>query len=74
MEGGSGALVLVANAGGIARGPDGGVATTTIGSWHPGVCHFLMADGAVLAVSPDIRDLTLRRVADRRDGQVAILP
>ena len=74
MEGGSGALVLVANAGGIARGPDGGVATTTIGSWHPGVCHFLMADGAVLAVSPDISDLTLRRVADRRDGQVAILP
>jgi hypothetical protein len=73
MEGGNGALVLVANAGGIARGPDGGVATTTIGSWHPGVCHFLMADGAVLAVSPEISDLTLRRVVDRRDGQVTIL-
>jgi prepilin-type N-terminal cleavage/methylation domain-containing protein len=74
MEGlGDGALVLVANTGGIARGPDGGVATTTIGSWHPGVCHFLMADGAVLAVSPEISDLTLRRVVDRRDGQVTIL-
>jgi prepilin-type N-terminal cleavage/methylation domain-containing protein len=74
MEGGSGALVMVANAGGIARGPDGGVATTTIGSWHPGVCHFLMADGAVLSVTPDIADLTLRRLVDRRDGQVNVLP
>ena len=73
-QAGSGALVLVANVGGIARGPEEDSKQTTIGSWHPGACHFLMADGAVLAVSPDISDLTLRQLADRRDGQVAILP
>ena len=73
-QAGSGALVLVANVGGIARTPDEDSLQTTIGSWHPGACHFLMADGAVLAVSPDISDLTLRQLADRRDGQVAILP
>ena len=73
-QSGSGALVIVANVGGIARGPDEDSKQTTIGSWHPGACHFLMADGAVLSVSPDISDLTLRRLVDRRDGQVATLP
>jgi len=73
-QNGSGGLVIVANVGGIARGPDEDSKQTTIGSWHPGACHFLMADGAVLSVSPDISDLTLRRLVDRRDGQVAILP
>ena len=46
----------------------------TIGSWHPGVCHFLLADGAVLAVAVAIDDTNLLRLADRRDGQILVLP
>lgn len=56
--------------GGIARSADEDSINTTIGSWHPGACHFLMADGAVRVVSPDIDDTTLVNLGDRRDGQV----
>jgi len=73
-QNGAAALVLVANVGGIARSADENSLQTTIGSWHPGACHFLMADGAVIAVSPDISDTTLRRIVDRRDGQVFDMP
>lgn len=56
--------------GGIARSAEEDSTTTTLGSWHPGGCHFLMADGAVRLVSPDIDDTTLVNLGDRRDGQV----
>jgi prepilin-type N-terminal cleavage/methylation domain-containing protein/prepilin-type processing-associated H-X9-DG protein len=60
--------------GGIARGADEESSATTFGSWHPGACHFLMADGAVRAVSPDIDDPTLVNICDRRDGQIILDP
>ncbi len=72
--GGQGSLVVLANAGGIAHGPDNNLAATTIGSWHPGVCHFLFADGSVRAMNVTIDDTTLERLGDRRDGQVLTLP
>jgi len=56
--------------GGIARSADEDSTTTTLGSWHPGICHFLMADGAVRAVDVNIDDTTLVNLGDRRDGQV----
>lgn len=68
-QAGAGALILVANVGGIARGA-GETSSQTIGSWHPGACHFLMADGAVRALSVDTSDSVLQRLVDRRDGQV----
>lgn len=67
-------LTVMTNNGGIARGPADMAVTTTIGSWHPGSCHFLMADGAVRSVTPDISDTNLARLGDRRDGQVLQMP
>jgi prepilin-type N-terminal cleavage/methylation domain-containing protein len=67
-------LTVLTNTGGIARGPSDVAVTTTIGSWHPEQCHFLMADGAVLSVNPSISDSTLARLGDRRDGQVLQMP
>ena len=57
--------------GGIARGADEDSANTTFGSWHPGGCHFLMADGAVRAVNANINDTLLTNLSDRRDGQAS---
>ena len=44
------------------------------GSWHPGICQFVMADGSVqiLANSTDV--VVLDRLADRKDGEVVALP
>lgn len=71
---GARSLTVMTNNGGIARGPSDMAVTTTIGSWHPGNCHFLMADGAVRSVAPDIDDTNLARLGDRRDGQVLQMP
>ena len=57
--------------GGIARGADEISTNTTIGSWYPGGCHFLMADGAVRAVDANIGQTLLTNLGDRRDGQVS---
>ena len=56
--------------GGIAQGAGEDSANTTLGSWHSGVCNFLMADGAVRTVTANIDDTTLTNLCDRRDGQV----
>lgn len=74
MLGGIHANFVRPDRGGIARGANETRRWTTIGSWHPGGCHFLMADGAVLVVSPDIDDTSLLRLGDRRDGQVVGVP
>jgi len=58
--------------GGIARSPQECSTTVTIGSWHQGVCNFLMADGSVQSVSVSIDDTNLKNLADRRDGAVSI--
>jgi len=45
------------------------------GSWHPGVCHFVLGDGSVRALSVDVDVSTLGRLCNRHDGgQVAIGP
>jgi prepilin-type N-terminal cleavage/methylation domain-containing protein/prepilin-type processing-associated H-X9-DG protein len=72
--GGSNALFVLANTGGIARGADDPASTTTIGSWHPGMCQFLFADGSVRSIDVTIDDTTLLRIGDRRDGQNFVLP
>jgi prepilin-type N-terminal cleavage/methylation domain-containing protein len=43
------------------------------GSWHPGVCHFAIADGSVRAISNDIDTDTLGRLCNRKDAQVVSL-
>jgi prepilin-type N-terminal cleavage/methylation domain-containing protein/prepilin-type processing-associated H-X9-DG protein len=40
------------------------------GSWHPGVCQFLFADGHVVALSNSIDMDTLQKLSCRNDGQV----
>jgi prepilin-type N-terminal cleavage/methylation domain-containing protein/prepilin-type processing-associated H-X9-DG protein len=73
-QGGSNALLVLANLGGIARGADDPATATTIGSWHPGMCQFLFADGSVRSIDVTIDDTTLLRIGDRRDGQNFVLP
>ncbi len=40
------------------------------GSWHPGICQFLFADGHVVALSNSLDMTTLQLLACRNDGQV----
>lgn len=40
------------------------------GSWHPGVCQFVFADGSVKAIKNSIPETTLAMLAARNDGQV----
>lgn len=46
----------------------------SFGSWHPGVCNFVMGDGSVRAVSTTTSVEVLGNLGDRRDGQVVSLP
>lgn len=53
---------------GLARGPeDRSVDTLGFGSWHPGVCPFVMADGSVSNVATDIDSNTLQSMCRRDD-------
>jgi len=40
------------------------------GSWHPGTCNFVFADGSTKAVSNDIDTVTLGQICNRHDGDV----
>jgi prepilin-type N-terminal cleavage/methylation domain-containing protein/prepilin-type processing-associated H-X9-DG protein len=40
------------------------------GSYHPGVCQFLFADGSVHSLATSVNPLTLQYLADIHDGQV----
>ncbi len=42
----------------------------SFGSWHPGVCHFALADGSVKAISKNIDTETLGNLCNRHDGGV----
>jgi hypothetical protein len=44
------------------------------GSWHPGTIQFLMGDGAVVGLSPDMNVEVFRDLAHAMDGRVAQLP
>ena len=46
----------------------------TIGSWHPGVVHFLMGDGSVHAISFTTPVTVIESLAQIADGEVASLP
>ena len=39
------------------------------GSWHPGVCQFVFADGSVRALRNSTAGTTLGRLANRKDGE-----
>lgn len=59
------------NPNGLGRGPRDPSADPwhMFGSWHPGVCQFLLGDGSVRAISVTVPyDTVLRRLGDRRDG------
>ena len=43
---------------------------TNFGSWHPGICNFLLGDGSVRGISNSIDPTTLKYSASRADGQV----
>lgn len=40
------------------------------GSWHPGICQFVMADGSVRALPVTINPTVLGHLSQRNDGQV----
>ena len=59
----------------LSRGPNDPTAGhTSMGSWHPGVCHFLMVDASVQAISNSTSIYVLGALADRRDEQIFELP
>ncbi len=62
------------NFGGVARDPSDDAIDTTVGSWHPGVCQIVTADGAVRVMSVAINQTTLTRLGDRRDGSTIEIP
>ena len=49
-------------------------ATTRFGSAHPGVCHMLMGDGSVRAVSLETPQDTLVKLANVKDGSTVQTP
>jgi prepilin-type N-terminal cleavage/methylation domain-containing protein/prepilin-type processing-associated H-X9-DG protein len=57
----------------LGQGPDdvAGPFHCKFGSWHPGVCQFLFADGRVVALSNSLDMDTLQKLACRNDGGVA---
>jgi prepilin-type N-terminal cleavage/methylation domain-containing protein len=55
----------------LGRGPaDPGPFILGFGSWHPGLCHFVFADGSTRSVQNDVDTLTLGQLCHRSDGQV----
>ena len=62
------------NFGGVARDSSDDAINTTVGSWHPGVCQIVTADGAVRVMSVAIDQTTLTRLGDRRDGSTIEIP
>ena len=53
----------------IARGSSAR-SNLNFGSYHPGVCHFVMGDGSVQAIGVSIDTITLGYLAARSDGMV----
>ncbi len=43
------------------------------GSWHPGTCNFVYADGSTKAISNEIDTVTLGKICNRNDGEVQIV-
>ncbi|WP_231691094.1 DUF1559 family PulG-like putative transporter [Aureliella helgolandensis] len=49
---------------------DEGNGLVSWGSWHPGVCHFVLADGSVRGITKTIDTETLGNLCNRADGMV----
>ena len=56
----------------LAKGPSD--LGANFGSYHSGVCQFVMGDGSVKALINSIDATNLGRLANREDGQVLTLP
>ena len=57
---------------GFAKGPQDNFSTERyklFGSWHPGICMFTLADGAVRQIRLNIDLTTLTRLGNRCDGE-----
>ncbi len=52
----------------IAKGPEDPIANSIFGSWHPGVCQFVLGDGSVSGIVTSIDLETFRRLTVRDDG------
>jgi hypothetical protein len=61
-------------AGAIARGPAECSVNVHIGSWHSGICNFLLADSSVNSIAVNLDTTNLWRLVHRRDGQNLVLP
>jgi prepilin-type N-terminal cleavage/methylation domain-containing protein len=53
----------------LARGPDDSF-RENFGSWHPGICQFVMGDASVQILSNDIDTEVLSNLGNRHDGDV----
>jgi len=51
--------------------PSGSV---SFGSWHPGICNFLLGDGAVRAVNVSVKAAIIAQLTDTKDGNSVALP
>ena len=54
----------------ILSGEDEGNSVLGFGSWHPGTCNFVYADGSTKAVDNNIDTVTLGQICHRSDGEV----
>lgn len=56
---------------GLAKGPNDTASTHgTFGSWHPGICNFVLGDASVRSIKVTIDTENLGRLAQRADGGV----
>lgn len=56
---------------GLAKGPNDTVSGRgTFGSWHPGICNFVLGDASVRSIKNTIDTENLGRLAQRADGEV----
>lgn len=49
---------------------DPGPTILGFGSWHPGVCNFVMVDGSTHSINNSLDTVTLGRLCNRDDGEV----
>lgn len=57
----------------LAKGENDTV-TGRFGSWHAGICQFVLCDGTVRGIPVSINGTTLGYLANMRDGQAVTLP
>ena len=62
------------NSKGTAGASDGAARRTAFGSWHRGTIHFLLGDGSVRGVSPNMDVITFRRLCNVIDGRPVEVP